>query len=117
MLFNFYMLFAYTLFSTDDLDMPQGCKIPLACSHWRVNIGGGRVKLAVRSPDRASRFRAVNLSSYNGWLEKRQNADLTFLKFIPEAGITFLFVNIVHSGTPGDSSAQLAIKIKVFVSF
>ena len=42
------------------------------------------------------RFRAVNLSSYNGWLEKRQNTDLTFLKFIPEAGITFLFVNIVH---------------------
>ena len=25
-------------------------------SHWRVNIGGGRVKLAMRSPDRASVF-------------------------------------------------------------
>ena len=34
----------------------QGCKIPLARSHWRVNIGGGRVKLAMRSPDRASAF-------------------------------------------------------------
>ena len=34
----------------------QGCKIPLARSHWRVNIGGGRVKLAMRSPDRASVF-------------------------------------------------------------
>ena len=34
----------------------QGCKIPLARSHWRVNIDGGRVKLAMRSPDRASVF-------------------------------------------------------------
>ena len=34
----------------------QGCKIPLARSHWRVNIGGGRVKLAVRSPDWVSAF-------------------------------------------------------------
>ena len=34
----------------------QGCKIPLARSHWRVNIGGGRVKLSMRSPDRASVF-------------------------------------------------------------
>ena len=61
-------------------------------------------------------YRAVNLSSYNSWLEKLQNADLTFLKFIPEAGITLLFVNIIHSGTPGNSSAQLAIKIKAFQS-
>ena len=33
----------------------HGCKIPLRL-HWRVNIDGGRVKLAMRSPDRASEF-------------------------------------------------------------
>ena len=39
-----------------NLTYTQGCKIPLARSHWRVNIDGGRVKLAMRSPDRASVF-------------------------------------------------------------
>ena len=82
----------------------QGCKIPLARSHWRVNIGGGRVKFAMRSPDRASAFPGREIVKLTViWLEKRQNADLTFLKFIPEVGITFLFVNIVRCGTPGDS--------------
>ena len=40
----------------DQKKKKQGCKIPLARSHWRVNIDGGRVKLAMRSPDRASVF-------------------------------------------------------------
>ena len=94
----------------------QGCKIPLARSHWRVNIGGRRVKLAVRSPDRASAFPSSEFVILQQLAGKRQNADLTVLKFIPEPGITFLFVNIINSGTLGDSSAQLAIKIKAFQS-
>ena len=40
----------------DSSQKKQGCKIPLARSHWRVNIDGGRAKLAMRSPDRASVF-------------------------------------------------------------
>ena len=83
-----------------------------------MNIGGGRVKLAVRSPNRASAFLSSEFVILQQLAEKtaKKNADLTFLKFIPEAGITFLFVNIIHSGTPGDSSAQLAIKSKAFQS-
>ena len=53
----------------------QGCKIPLARSHWRVNIDGGRVKLAMRSPDRASVFLCSDLSSFSplaGKMAKRQ---------------------------------------------
>ena len=54
----------------------QGCKIPLARSHWRVNIGGGRVKLSIRSPDRVSAFPSNEIVKLTvTWLEKRQNAD------------------------------------------
>ena len=87
--------------------IPQGCKIPFARSHWRVNIDGGRVKLAMRSPDRASVFSSSEFVIFQSfWQEKRQNANLTFLKCIPVAGITFLFVNIIHSGTPGNSTGH-----------
>ena len=82
----------------------QGCKIPLARSHWRVNIDGGRVKLAMRSPDRASVFSSSEFVIFQSF--GRQNANLTFLKCIPVAGITFLFVNIIHSGTPGNSTGH-----------
>ena len=49
--------------------LTQGCKIPLARSHWRVNIGGGRVKLAMRSPDRASVFQSSEIVIFQsfGW--------------------------------------------------
>ena len=55
--------------------MNQGCKIPLARSHWRVIIDGGRVKLAMRSPDRASVFPSSELSPFShlaGKTTKRQ---------------------------------------------
>ena len=84
----------------------------LVRSHWRVNIGGGRVKLAMRSPDRATVFWGSELSSFSHLAGKSQNANLTFLKCIPVAGITFLFVNIIHSGTPGNSTGQL-LKSKI----
>ena len=61
--------------TTDEFATIQGCKIPLARSHWRVNIGGGRVKLAVRSPDRASAFLSgefVILQQLAGKTAKRQ---------------------------------------------
>ena len=48
----------------------QGCKIPLASSHWRVNIGGGRVKLAVRSALPSSEF--VILQQLAGKTAKRR---------------------------------------------
>ena len=88
----------------------QGCKIPLARSHWRVNIGGGRVKLAMRSPDRASVFSSSEFVIFQSFGRKNGKTPTTFLKSIPVsipvAGITFLFVNIIHSGTPSNSTGH-----------
>ena len=56
------------------------------------SISGRQVKLAMRSPDPESVFQSSEFVIFQSFCWK--NPNLTFLKFIPVAGITFLIVNI-----------------------
>ena len=72
------------------INIGQGCKIPLAPSHWRVIIGGGRVKLAMRSPDRASVFPSSEFVTFVIWQEKTTKRQPDFSEVYTGSGDHFL---------------------------
>ena len=72
----------FVVLSGLQISLHQGCKIPLAHSHWRVNFGFCQVKYLPRSPLWASAFSDIVkciLAFRNDKTKVKQRDDIYFL--------------------------------------